>query len=98
MFSNFNEYVESKRQHIQSEMKLQRQILIDNYLPLSATKEIIYSKKRNLWEREIEQEDFLDLRLGIGTTPLYGNVNFPQERFALETDDLLKEVYKLGKE
>ena len=94
----YNEYVESKRQHIQSEMKLQRQILIDNYLPLSATKEIIYSKKRNLWEREIEQEDFLDLRLGIGTTPLYGNVNFPQERFALETDDLLKEVYKLGKE
>ena len=79
-------------------MKIQRQILIDNYLPLSATKEIIYSKKRNLWEREIDQEDFLDLRLGIGTTPLFGNVNFPTERFSLETDELLKEVYKLGDE
>ena len=94
----YNEYVEQKREKIQAEMKIQRQILIDNYLPLSATKDIIYSKKRNLWEREIDQEDFLDLRLGIGTTPLFGNVSFPEERFSLETDELLKEVYKLGAE
>ena len=94
----YNEYVESKREEIQAEMKIQRQILIDNYLPLSSTKEIIYSKKRNLWEREIDQEDFLDLRLGIGSTPLFGKVNFPEERFTLETDELLKEVYKLGAE
>lgn len=94
----YNEYVETKREHIQAEMKVQRQILIDNYLPLSSTKEVIYSKKRNLWEREIDQEDFLDLRLGIGTTPLFGNVNFPEEHFSLETDELLKEVYKLGNE
>ncbi len=94
----YNEYVEQKREKIQAEMKIQRQILIDNYLPLSSTKEIIYSKKRNLWEREIEQEDFLDLRLGIGSTPLVGSVNFPAEHFSLETDELLKEVYKLGAE
>ncbi len=94
----YNEYVESKREKIQAEMKIQRQILIDNYLPLSATKEIIYAKKRNLWEREIDQEDFLDLRLGIGSTPLFGTVNFPTEHFSLETDELLKEVYKLGSE
>lgn len=94
----YTEYLNSKREEIQAEMKKQRQILIDNYLPLSSTKEIIYSKKRNLWEREIDQEDFLDLRLGIGSTPLVGNVNFPEEHFSLETEELLKEVYKLGKE
>ena len=94
----YTEYVESKREKIQTEMKVQRQILIDNYLPLSATKDIIYTKKRNLWEREIDQEDFLDLRLGIGTTPLVGNVNFPEEHFTLDEDELLKEVYKLGAE
>ena len=38
----YNEYVEQKREKIQAEMKIQRQILIDNYLPLSATKDIIY--------------------------------------------------------
>ena len=94
----YTEYINSKREQIQAEMKIQRQILIDNYLPLSATKEIIYSKKRNLWEREIDQEDFLDLRLGIGTTELFGKVLFPEEHFSLEIDELLKEVYKLGAE
>ena len=94
----YTEYIASKREKIQAEMKIQRQILIDNYLPLNVTKEIIYQKKRNLWEREIDQEDFLDLRLGIGSTELVGKINFPEEHFSLESDNLLQEVYKLGAE
>ncbi len=94
----YTEYVKSKRAEIQTEIKTQREILIDNYLPLQETKEIIYSKKRNLWEREIDQADFLDLRLGIGTTELEGTINFPQEHFSLTDDNLLNEVYKLGAE
>ncbi len=96
--ARYMEYIESKRQKIQAEMKVQRQILIDNYLPLTAIKEIIYGKKRNLWEREIEQEDFLDLRLGVGSTELQGKISFPEEHFSLEDDNLLQEVYKLGAE
>ncbi len=91
-------YLESKREKIQAEMKIQRQILIDNYLPLNQTKEIIYQKKRNLWEREIDQVDFLDLRLGVGTTELKGKVSVPEEHFSLKDDALLKEVYKVGAE
>lgn len=94
----YTEYVKTKRNEIQTEIKTQREILIDNYLPLQETQEIIFSKKRNLWEREIDQSDFLDLRLGIGTTELEGNVSFPQEHFSLTEDNLLNEVYKLGAE
>ena len=94
----YSQYIKEKRTQIQTEMKSQRQILIDNYLPLPETKDIIFSKKRNLWEREIDQADFLDLRLGIGTTELEGNVSFPQEHFSLTSDNLLEEVYKLGAE
>ncbi|MBQ3307211.1 MAG: type VII secretion protein EssC [Bacilli bacterium] len=89
-------YLDSKKEEIQSEMKVQRQILIDNYLPLDQTKEIIYQKKRNLWERELTQNDFLDLRLGLGSSELRGQVNIPDQHFELKTDELLKEVYKLG--
>jgi len=92
------EYVESKREKIQAEMKVQRQILIDNYLPLSSMKDIIYNRKRNLWEREIDQIDFLDLRLGVGSTELKGQISVPEEHFSLTDDNLLKEVYKLGAE
>ena len=94
----YKEYISGKRDKIQAEMKIQRQILIDNYLPISSTKEIIYTKKRNLWEREIDQEDFLDLRLGIGSTDLKGTINCPTESFSLDCDELLKEVYKINNE
>ncbi len=92
----YHEYLESKKEKIQSEIKVQRQILIDNYLPLSQTKEIIYQKKRNLWERELDQEDFLDLRLGVGSSELKGSINVPEEHFSLKDDELLKEVYEIG--
>ena len=92
----YTEYLESKKEQIQTEMKVQRQILIDNYLPLSQIKEIIYQKKRNLWEREIDQDDFLDLRVGVGSTELKGKINIPEEHFSLNDDELLKEVYKVG--
>ena len=94
----YTQYIEEKRKLIDTEMKMQRQILIDNYVPLNVTKDIIYNKKRNLWEREIEQNDFLDLRLGMGNAELQGNLSFPEEHFSLQDDNLLKEVYKLGAE
>ena len=89
-------YLESKKAEIQTEMKIQRQIMIDNYLPLQQIKEIIYQKKRNLWERELEQDDFLDLRLGVGSTELRGKINIPEEHFSVKDDELLQEVYKVG--
>ena len=75
-------------------MNIQRQILIDNYLPLDVVRNIIDNKKRNLWEREIKQEDFLDLRLGIGSTELAGNIKFPEQKFMLDEDNLRDLVYK----
>ena len=91
--SKYLAYLETKKEKIQTEMKIQRQILIDNYLPLPQIKEIIYQKKRNLWEREIDQEDFLDLRLGIGSTELRGKISIPEEHFSLKDDNLLKFVF-----
>ena len=70
-------------------MKIQRQTLIDNYIPLSEVKEIVYQKRRNLWEREIEQPDFLDLRLGVGSTELKSLIKIPVEHFSLKDDNLL---------
>ncbi len=91
-------YLQEKKEKLQNEMKMQRQIMIDNYLPLQQIKEIIYEKKRNLWEREIEQDDFLTLRLGIGRTEFKGTLSIPEEHFSVKDDELLQEVYKVGAE
>ena len=94
----YTEYVEKRHQEITAQMKIQRQILIDNYLPLEEVKTIILNKKRNLWEREIKQDDFLDLRLGVGSTELVGNIKFPEQKFTLEEDNLRNLVYKVASE
>ena len=94
--TKYTAYLESKKDSIQTEMRIQRQILIDNYLPLPQIKDIIYQKKRNLWERELDQEDFLDLRLGVGSTELRGQINAPEQHFSLVDDELLQEVYNVG--
>ena len=94
----YTEYVQEKHQQIISQMKVQRQILVDNYLPLDAVESIIKLRKRNLWEREIKQEDFLDLRLGIGSTELEGSISFPEDRFMLDEDNLRELVLKVASE
>ena len=40
----------------------------------------------NVKYREIEQKDFLDLRLGVGTTELIGQIGIPEEHFSLKDE------------
>ena len=94
----YKEYLEEKRQEIGTQIQIQRQILVDNYLPLESVKNIIDNRKRNLWEREIKQSDFLDLRLGIGSCELFGNIRFPEQHFSLEEDELRKLIYEVASE
>lgn len=96
--SKYLEYLSNKKKEIVSEMEKQRTIETDNFKSLDEVKKVILEKRRNLWEREIEQEDFLSVRIGIGSTELIGNLSFPQEHFSVEKDNLLEEVYKLSKE
>lgn len=53
---------------------------------------------RNLWERTVEQEDFLLLRLGVGNGEMDLDISFPEERFSIEEDSLREEMLKLQRE
>ena len=87
----YGAYVESKRNEIDLIMKKQRQILIENYIPLEECEKIILTKNRQLWERKVDHSDFLDLRLGIGNRPVELDIKYPEEHFSMDTDDL-KEI------
>lgn len=84
-------YVEGKRNEIDLIMKKQKQILIENYIPLEECEKIILTKNRQLWERKVDHSDFLDLRLGIGNRPVELDIKYPEEHFSMDTDDL-KEI------
>jgi len=87
----YGQYIEQKRNEIDLIMKKQKQILIENYIPLEECEKIILTKNRQLWERKVDHSDFLDLRLGIGNRPVELDIKYPEEHFSMDTDDL-KEI------
>lgn len=86
----YTEYIESKEQELQSIVQKQSQVLKDKYINLEECANIILRKKPNLWERGIDQADFLTLRLGIGSTPIKAKVGYSEEKFTLDEDELRK--------
>lgn len=84
----YKEYLKSKRDLINKNINKQRDILFENFLSVEQCQDIILNKKPRLWERKIDDYDFLAVRLGIGEVPLKIDIQYPQEQFALEEDDL----------
>ena len=94
----YTQYIQDKKSKIANEMEKQKQALIENNITLDECSKIILNRKRNLWEREIDQSDFLNLRIGIGNLEFQGKVNYPEERFTLDDDNLQQLVFSVGRE
>ncbi len=91
----FKAYVKYKEDYIQKKIKEQAQILIENNNSLEECCNMILSNNRSVWSREIKDDDFLSLRMGIGTYPSSIEIKAPQEHFSLDSDNLLNMVYDL---
>lgn len=91
----YTEYLDKKEKDIQSIVQKQTQTLKDKYITLSDCENIVTRRKSNLWERSLNQKDFLTLRLGIGNMPILADIKYSKERFTLEEDELKKKVTSL---
>lgn len=91
----YREYLEQMRRAIFGEGERQRQILSENIVTLEDCIDRIRNGRRNLWERTYSHNDFLMLRLGIGTLPIDAEFKFPEERFSLDEDPLQEEMRRL---
>ena len=87
--ATYSMYVNRKREEFLTEMKKEQQILVEKYIPLKEVGDIILYKKRNLWEKNTDDYDFLTIRLGIGAIPPFFKVNYPDEHFSMEDEDNL---------
>lgn len=74
----------------------QRSILLENNPSVSQCESRILNRERGLWERSAGQEDFLNLRLGLGEVPLEADLRFPDKRFTMENDLLQNEVNRIA--
>jgi len=90
------EYLSEKRTKIENMRIDQFQVLTANYPEPKNLENIILNRKRNLWERQITSDDFLNIRLGLGTIPLKINLNYAIEDFTMSTDNLKEELNKVA--
>ena len=89
----YKEYLNKKEVTIRAIKENQKRALFQNYLSAQECSKMILSGSRRLWERRLEDEDFLSVRLGIGTVSPKLVVNYPEEQFELEDDDLLDNLH-----
>ena len=97
----YRQYIDYKKEKIDVIMKNQKQILIENFIPLEECENIILNQNRQLWERKIEHNDFLMIRLGIGDVAADIDIKYPEFHFTLENDELkgiLKELVDKSKD
>ena len=93
----YKEYLDSKVSEISKIKNKQRGILFKNYVSAEECTKIILNRGPRLWERKIEDYDFLSIRLGIGDMPLKIDIQYPEEQFAMEDDNLVETLNEIGK-
>lgn len=84
----YSNYLDMKEADLKKELILQKNILDENLIKSIDCLKIINTRKNNFWCKRIEQSDFLSARIGIGNIPLKVKVNWPEEGFEIEQDDL----------
>ena len=90
----YSQYINNKRVEFLNEMKREQQILTDKYINLKDVGDIILYRKRNLWEKNTDDYDYLTLRLGIGSITPFFKVSYPEEHFTMEDEDNLMSYLK----
>ncbi len=92
--SKYTEYLETKKQEINTAIEDERNYLNEKY-PVVSDFSNVDDIMNHLWERRPCDSDFLQLRLGTGTRPLSTKIEYPPRGFELETDELQEKMYQL---
>jgi len=94
----YSAYLADKRKELDSEQKLQKEILEENLLTTLNCLEIIKSKNMNFWNKRLDENDLLTARIGIGNEYLDVNINYPKEGFEIDEDVLKRKADELVEE
>lgn len=96
--SKYLAYLDETRDKIKRICKIQTDIIKENVVAVSDCVKRIEDCSSNLWERTINHNDFLNLRIGIGTIPMYVKMDYQPKRFTLEDDNLWDAMLSLANE
>ena len=93
----YRQYLDLKEKKIIEEREKEKQVLVENNVSLEECQQIIYNRRRNLWERDVTQPDFLTVRLGIATVPAKSAIAYKESEFSTDDNFLITELDDLVK-
>ncbi|BDR52711.1 type VII secretion protein EssC [Bombiscardovia nodaiensis] len=94
----YAEYLDQIRKQIATEAAQQKTILEENRITTEDCAHRVLQHDPRMMDRTSAHDDFLELRLGLGTMPMAADITYPDEHFSIEKDDLSQVVYQLARE
>ena len=86
--NKYKNYLEKKKQELYREYDIQKRIYDENLISCDICYDMILNKRRTLWSRKLEQNDFLTCRIGVGKVDFKVKISYQKEDFTLEDDNL----------
>ncbi len=93
--AKYSEYINKKDRELLVEYENQKRIIEDNILSTNVCYDMIMNKRRTLWSRRNDQDDFLTVRVGIGDERFDAQISYSTEDFTMENDNLKVMVDRL---
>lgn len=90
----YTNYLAGVSQAISDEVAREQTVLKANY-PSTEKAVSEAGLRRHLWARRAYDDDFLDIRVGTGSTPLLSPIDYPRKRYAMDRDPLEEKMYAL---
>lgn len=91
----YKKYINTKIIKINEIMEKQSKILKENNMIAEQCERVILERSNELWERKIDDEDFININVGKGNQLLDIGLDKSEPKFTLEKDNLLNIYYDL---
>lgn len=88
IIEKYTKYLQEKERELEGIREQQKIILYENLIPIEDCLTIMQNKNIHFWDKRIDQSDFLVVRLGIGREFFDAKIEYPEEGFTIEENEL----------
>ena len=85
---SYKAYLEDILKQIEETVTKQKSIIVFNNTPLDSIVSNVYNKNKEIWNREIFDNDFLSITVGIGNIPADITIDSSKKGFTMISDEL----------
>lgn len=91
----YKKYIQKNERLIKDKQNYDNSVLIGQFLSSGDIAAKLNYDNTFIWNRNINQDDFLSIRLGTGNVDFSNHIAVPKQRFSIHSDDIAELPHKL---